>query len=65
MKTDFHFHNHGSITLLEPVTRAGKAWVAEHIPSDALRWGRDSVVIEPRYADDILNGIINDGLTVI
>ena len=61
---DFDVSNHGSICLLTPLTEAAQAWVAKHIPEDALRWGQCSIVIEPRYVEDILDGIVNDGLNL-
>lgn len=61
--TDFTFAEHGNITILRPRTKAANAWVDEHIPDDAL-WFGAGVVIESRYADDILAGIQNDGLQV-
>ena len=38
-------------------------WIDEHIDPDALHFG-PSIVIEARYAHDILEGIIAVGLTV-
>ncbi len=61
--TDFLFVNHGSVTILTPLTKAAKVWVAEHLPDDALTFGRGTV-IEPRYAGPILEGLVDDGLTV-
>jgi len=60
---DFTFTNHGSITTLRPNTPAASAWVDENIPADAMQWA-GAVVIEPRYADPILDGIASDGLTI-
>jgi hypothetical protein len=61
---DFEFVNHGSICLLTPVSEAACEWIDEHLPEDATRWGQCSIVIEPRYANDILAGIFNDGLSL-
>ena len=62
--TDFLFSNHGSITILTALTAPAKDWVEENLPEDRQTWGRDGTVIEPRYADPILDGISADGLTV-
>lgn len=65
-QADFLFQNHGSVCLLQPLTEAGKAWFSEHLPvdnSETQFWG-ESIVIEPRYAHAILEGIHNDGLRV-
>lgn len=60
---DFNFSDHGSVTLLIPVSRAAHDWVDVNLPIDSLHWA-GGIVIEPRYVLDILNGIENDGLTV-
>lgn len=61
---DFYFSNEGSICLLEPASVAGHEWLAENVPEGALFWGA-SLVVEPRYVRDILQGIVNDGLEVV
>jgi hypothetical protein len=63
VENDFSYSDEGSIVLLTPITAAANDWVQEHLPGDAMRFGH-SIVIEHRYADDILNGIVNDGLLI-
>ncbi len=63
MTTDLTITNHGSICILYPHTPLGNVWIDDNLPEDAQRWG-SGVVIEPRYVDPILDGAINDGLTV-
>jgi len=61
--SDFTVQNEGSIVLLHPHTDAARSWVEEHIGEDngyQPYW--PSVVIEPRYVGDIVNGITADGL---
>lgn len=60
---DFTLNYQGTISLLRPVSEAAKEWVEDHLPSDRQYFGH-AVVIEHRYVDDIINGIINDGLEV-
>jgi hypothetical protein len=62
--SDFEFVEHGSICLLTPRTAAAHDWADIHLLEDATRWGPSSVVVEPRYAQSILEGIAVDGLTV-
>lgn len=67
MPTDFYFSNHGSICVLAANTVEAKVWMEDHLPMDNPETqfvGRDGIVIEPRYAGDILRGIQQDGLTV-
>lgn len=63
-RPDLSFENHFSLFLLRANTRAGRTWVAEHLPADATRWG-NAVVVEPRYVDTIAEGAMADGLLVV
>lgn len=63
MNMDFAFINCGSIWLLQPQTEAASDWTDEHIPEGAMTWGT-AIVVEPRYVEDIAEGIQTDGLTV-
>lgn len=62
--TDMTFANHGSIVIMTAHTPAAQAWVAEHIPEDAITWGPNGIVIEPRYVGDIMEGVLSDGLDI-
>lgn len=64
--TDFTFVNHGSITVLTPQTELAQEWFDQNLPvddPDTQFWCK-GIVIEPRYAGDILQGIQDAGLTV-
>jgi hypothetical protein len=63
---DFSFSNHGSICVLTPLTPAATEWFNEHLPVDnpETQFWAGGIVIEPRYAENILTGIANDGLAV-
>ena len=60
---DISIHNHGSIMIFIPTSDAGREWIADHIATDAMRWA-GGVVVEPRYAQDIVDGAFHDGLEV-
>ena len=62
--TDFAVANHGTIVLLQPLTRAANDWIAANLPADRLHYA-GAVVIEPRYLADIVGGIRADGLEVL
>ncbi len=65
IQIDFLVENHDSIFLLKPQTPAASAWVQEHIDeSNGYQPMWPTVVIEPRYIDDIVSGIQSDGLAV-
>jgi hypothetical protein len=62
-RADLLVHGGGSVYLLRPVSRCGHSWVAEHIPSDAMRFA-GAIVVEHRYIHEIVAGAIADGLKV-
>lgn len=62
-EVDFTVQNEGSIFLLGVHTDAARAWVEENLPKDHQTWG-NTVVVEHRYIEAIVNGILTDGLKV-
>ena len=63
MRADFRFTDHGSICLLTPLSAQALDWVENNLPKERQTWG-GGIVIEPRYVDDIVEGFMEDGLTV-
>jgi hypothetical protein len=62
--TDFLIINHGSIVTFKPLTEEAEAWCEEKLVGDDVMWFGGAVVVEPRYAEPIMEGIVADGLTV-
>lgn len=60
---DLRVENHGSLYLLFPETEAGERWTEENLQEGAPMFG-GATVIGHRYILDIVQGAINDGLTV-
>ena len=60
---DITIRDHGSILIFCGTSPAGKDWMSEPLPADAMSWG-GGIVVEPRYAADIVDGMVNDGLEV-
>ena len=61
---DIKVENHGSIILFTPLTTKAKRWVNENLPLESWQWLGKSFAVEPRYADDLVSGMQNDGLKV-
>jgi hypothetical protein len=55
--------NHGTIVTFLPLSTAGEEWCSEHLPDDTPMMGKQYCV-EHRYARDIADGMVNDGLEV-
>ena len=62
-KVDFQVVDHGTIYLLYANTRRAKQWVKENLPQDHMQYA-DASVVEPRYIDDIIDGIREDDLDI-
>jgi hypothetical protein len=64
-KIDFTVNNHGGIVLIIPNTPAGIAWANENIGKDnGFQPYWPTMVFEPRYVDQVIDGIRGEGLTV-
>lgn len=66
MDTDFTVLNAGSIFILNPITEKADAWVKEKvgINDETQFWGQKGIVIEHGYIQAIIEGILEDGLTL-
>lgn len=60
---DISIHDHGSILIFVPRTETGMEWMHEHLDAGAMRWA-GGIVVETRYAADIVVGVQSDGLLV-
>jgi hypothetical protein len=62
-KDDFTVENHGSIVLLRPITKAGVNFIQKNIGADnGYQPYYPTVLFEPRYIGDVLQGIRKLGL---
>ncbi len=63
-RIDFQVLNAGSIFVLTPLTPEADAWVEEKvgINEETQYWGKKGIVIEPRYIQQIIDGLLEDGL---
>jgi len=61
-KTDIDVENHFSIFLFSLNTKRANAWVDENC-SEPMFFGR-KLVVEPRYAENLIKGMIKDNLLV-
>lgn len=57
---DFKLENHGSIVLVQPLSPACRSWLLLHVP-DGMWWG-GCLVVEPRYLETVLQGMLDEGL---
>jgi hypothetical protein len=60
---DFEISGGGTVYLLHPLTHEADEWIAKHLPADALRLG-DAVAVEWRHVENVIRGVVADGLRV-
>ena len=58
--SDFTVTNHGSIVLVKPLTDECNDWLVEHV-SDEAQWFGGALVVEPRYVEDLIEGLEEAG----
>lgn len=63
VETDVMVQNEGSVMLFHLLTPEAHAFVNDNVPEDAQYFG-NSLVVEPRYALDLANGMQSAGLAV-
>jgi hypothetical protein len=63
-RIDFQVSGGGTLYMLTPLTRRAKTWTDDHLPEDRQTLG-SGIAVEHRYIGDIVDGIRNDGLSVI
>ena len=59
---DYIIERHGSVTILDPTSRAALQWFYRHLPEDCPRWGKLGFAVESNYVNDVLEGLARDGL---
>lgn len=53
----------GTIVLIRPLDMEAEEWCDEHLDPDRQSFGK-AIVVEHRYAGDIIMGFVNDGGTI-
>lgn len=64
IKRDLRLDNHTSLTLLRPLSEAGKAWMKRICPpGDDRSYYHGALVLEPHDALELTTRAIDEGLT--
>jgi hypothetical protein len=62
-KADVLVENHGSIFLFQPLTPVAEEWLEENLEGE-VTYLQGALVVEPRYAGDLAEGMTADGLAL-
>lgn len=63
-RPDVLVENHGTIFMFTPMTPAARAWVEEHVQLESWQWLGGSFSVEHRFAQNLAQGMMADGLEV-
>lgn len=61
---DVRTEDHGSLIGFRSLSSAGQSWLSDWIP-DGAQWFGGAVMVERRYAADVVAGMIDSGLVVL
>jgi RNA polymerase subunit RPABC4/transcription elongation factor Spt4 len=61
--TDFTFENHGSIWIVQPHNSEAREHLAENVSDEAI-WFAGGLAVEPRYVEDLAEGLQENGFRV-
>lgn len=60
---DFTLTDHGSLVAVKPMNDAARDWISDNVGGETSWWG-GALMVERRYSDDLLNGIIGAGFEI-
>jgi len=60
---DVFIENHGSLVLLRPASDLARGWIEDNVNDEAQFFG-GALVVEPRYVENVVEGMLADGLDV-
>lgn len=61
-KTDFEVADHGTIVQVIAKTEAAKDWINDNVDAPPYMWNGTVLNIEHRFAEAIIDGMIEAGL---
>lgn len=63
-EVDVQVENHGSIFLFQPFTEEADDWIARNVHESAM-WYAGALAVDHRYARELADGMLRDGLEVV
>ena len=58
---DVRIENHGSIFLFQVLTEVALNWFDENVESEPYMWTGNRLAVEHRYAENLTNGLREEG----
>ncbi|HZO80416.1 MAG TPA: hypothetical protein VFB33_01885 [Candidatus Binataceae bacterium] len=64
MKIDFQMADEREVVIFTPLTERAHRWLSANVAEDRL-WFGPSLMIDPEFADVLVNEMLTDGLTFV
>lgn len=64
MDKDILVNDQGSIVMLTPISPEAREWISQYVAFESWQWFGGSLCVEHGYADDLIEGMQAEGLTV-
>ena len=61
---DVQIENCGSIFTFQPLTDAASDWIEQNVPTEPWQWMGGRMCVEHRFARNLAQGMLDDGLKV-
>jgi hypothetical protein len=61
---DVLVEDYGTITAITPMTKRARDWIGENVDHEDWQIMGGSLMIEPRYADEILDAMEDEDFTI-
>jgi hypothetical protein len=61
---DVLVENHGSVCIVQPMSEAAREWIDENVQTEGWQWIGGGLAVEPRCVENLVNGVMEAGLTV-
>lgn len=63
-RIDVRVNGGGTMYHVTPLTKAAKDWVSENVQLESWQWLGSGFGVEGRFLDNLLEGMVDSGLTV-
>lgn len=64
-KYDVYVQREGTLFLFRVLSDAAQEWIDEHVSAEAWSWMGNGLAVEPRYAVDLAQGMLDAGLRLV
>lgn len=54
----------GSVVAFYPHTELAKGWIADNVESESWQWLGGGLIVDRRFAGDLIQGMLGSGITI-